>query len=147
VDCCCFFKFQCVLHFSSTRVLYLSLYANVTSLRFACVSFVLRSRDLVLHAAFTFSFNAQVFDLLLVNYEAVVLSVYRAPDPDSQLNYVASPEPTDVINWDDRLFIVAPPHQVRACRRASVLLDREEMGICGKHCFFYLIGRRTESDL
>ena len=54
----------------------------------------------------------QVFDLLLVNYEAVVLAVYRAPDRDSQLNYVASPEPTDVINWDDKLFIVAPPHQV-----------------------------------
>jgi hypothetical protein len=49
---------------------------------------------------------------LLVNFEAVVLAVYRAPDHESQLSYVSSPDPGDVIHWDDKLFVVAPPHQV-----------------------------------
>ena len=55
---------------------------------------------------------SQVFDLLLVNYEAVVLAVYRSPSLGSELAYVSSPAASESVKWDDRLFVVAPPSQV-----------------------------------
>ena len=70
------------------------------------------------HAKSTITFS-QVFDLLLVNYEAVTIGVYRAPSLDSQLPYVGSPEADAVVNWTDRLFVVAPPHQIDRLLRTT----------------------------
>lgn len=54
----------------------------------------------------------QIFDLLLVNYEAVVVAVYRAGSDD--LPYVAFPSSNEEIKPTDLLFVVAPPHQIES---------------------------------
>lgn len=49
---------------------------------------------------------------MLVNHEAVVLAIYRSPGANSELPYVSTPKQNDKVHWDDKLFVVAPPHQV-----------------------------------
>jgi len=60
---------------------------------------------------------SQVFDLMLVNHEAVVLAIYRAPGVNSELPYVSKPKQDDKVHWDDKLFVVAPPHQIELLLR------------------------------
>ena len=62
---------------------------------------------------------SQVFDLLLVNYEAVVLGVYRAPSRGSELPYIAAPPRDETVSWTDRLFVVAPQHQAEKLLRIT----------------------------
>jgi hypothetical protein len=58
---------------------------------------------------------SQIFDLLLVNYEAIVIAVYR--DGLDELPYVAIPAAEDEINQNDKLYVVAPPHQIEKLLR------------------------------
>mmetsp|Transcript_40628 Transcript_40628/g.91322 ORF Transcript_40628/g.91322 Transcript_40628/m.91322 type:complete len:177 (-) Transcript_40628:265-795(-) len=55
----------------------------------------------------------QLFDLLLINYEAVVVAVYRSPSEDNDMPYISMPQEFDTLEWTDKLFVVAPPHQIQ----------------------------------
>jgi hypothetical protein len=66
--------------------------------------------------------SVHTFLFVFFSLQAVVVGVFRAGGHTSEMPYIGLPKPSDKVEWNDALFVVAPPHQIEKLLNGTVLI-------------------------